>query len=289
MEDTSIIINLGGLAKPATVFIEKISDAVGGIFKPTQTRRVAKAEADAAMIEAKSQIKITDIHRRAVTRWIDEEARKQANIENITQKALLGISEDAHPENMEDDWITNFFDKCRLISDEDMQKLWGKVLSGEANSPGRFSKKTISLLSEIDKNDAVLFVHLCGFAWNIADIMPLIYETNDIVYASRGINFSQLSHLDDIGLISYQSLGNYGLENIPKNLIVHYYGTPITLTFKEPENNTLNSGSVKLTKAGRQLARISDSSPVEGFMEYVIDRWVKREGLAISSPLKTQH
>ncbi len=38
------IINLGELSKPATVLIEKISDAVGGIFKPYQIIRAAKAE-----------------------------------------------------------------------------------------------------------------------------------------------------------------------------------------------------------------------------------------------------
>ena len=30
----SSLINLGDLSKPATVLVEKISDAIGGIFKP---------------------------------------------------------------------------------------------------------------------------------------------------------------------------------------------------------------------------------------------------------------
>lgn len=38
------IVNLGEISKPATVLIEKISDAVGGVFKPYQIRRVAEAE-----------------------------------------------------------------------------------------------------------------------------------------------------------------------------------------------------------------------------------------------------
>jgi hypothetical protein len=43
MGGNSSLINLGDLAKPASVLIEKISDAIGGGFKPWQTRRVAKA------------------------------------------------------------------------------------------------------------------------------------------------------------------------------------------------------------------------------------------------------
>ena len=38
------LINIDELSKPATVLIEKISDAVGGIFEPSQIVRVAKAE-----------------------------------------------------------------------------------------------------------------------------------------------------------------------------------------------------------------------------------------------------
>ena len=44
MGSNNSIVNLGDLSKPATVLIEKISDAIGGIFKPYQIKRIAKAE-----------------------------------------------------------------------------------------------------------------------------------------------------------------------------------------------------------------------------------------------------
>ena len=107
-----------------------------------------------------------------------EEAKKQSNIEEITAKALPQVDENAQPQNMEDDWITNFFDKCRLISDEEMQILWSKVLAGEANSPGTYSKRTVNFLGSLDKSDAFLFQSLCNFCWSIDNIaVPLIYWT----------------------------------------------------------------------------------------------------------------
>ena len=159
------LIALGDLTKPATVLIEKISDAVGGIFKPHQIVRVAKAEAEAERFQAESQIQVTDLHRRAMLRFLEEEAKKQSNIEDITQKALPNLKEDSSPQKVEDDWITNFFDKCRIVSDDDMQKLWSQVLAGEANSPGAFSRKTVNLLADLDKSDAELFMRLCSFGW----------------------------------------------------------------------------------------------------------------------------
>jgi len=59
-------INLGDLTKPATVLIEKISDAIGGIFKPHQIRRIAEAKAEADKIRAISQMEILALGDRAV-------------------------------------------------------------------------------------------------------------------------------------------------------------------------------------------------------------------------------
>ena len=167
----SSLVNLGELSKPATVLIEKISDAVGGVFKPAQIVRVAKAEAQADRIRAETQMEISGLQRRAFHRFLEEEAKKQKNIEDITQKALPQLEENSKPNEVEDDWITNFFDRCRLISDDEMQGLWSRVLAGEANLPGTYSKRTVNFLSDLDKGDADLFTSLCGFAWVIVNVV----------------------------------------------------------------------------------------------------------------------
>ena len=155
----------GDLSKPATVLLEKIFSALGGYFEPFQIRRIAHAKADAAKIAATADIEITELQQRAIRRFVAEETKKQDNMESITAKALPQIGDDAKTENVEDDWITNFFDKCRLISDEEMQTLWSKVLAGEANSPGRFSRRTVNFMASLSKSDAALFSTLCGFCW----------------------------------------------------------------------------------------------------------------------------
>ena len=70
------LINLGELSKPATVFIEKISNAVGGICQPWQMKRVAKAEAEIAITKAQTEIQVTGLQRRAMQRFFEEEARQ---------------------------------------------------------------------------------------------------------------------------------------------------------------------------------------------------------------------
>ncbi len=278
------LIKAGELSKPATVLIEKISDAVGGIFKPFQIVRVAKAEAEADRIHASSQIQIKDLHRRAMHRFLEEEAKKQTNIEDITQKALPLLKEESAPQNIEDDWITNFFDKSRIVSDADMQLLWAKVLAGESNTPGTFSRRTVNLLSDLDKRDAELFKTLCGFAWMIVHLVPLVFGSEIELYNSHGINFETLSHLESLGLIQFGTLAGFQFSGTWKTLAVFYYGRPVVLTFPGEGKNTLDMGKVLLTKAGKELATVCGSKPVEGFFQFVCERWKNQSLIPKNDP-----
>jgi hypothetical protein len=270
------IVSLGDLTKPATVLIEKISSAVGGVFKPFQMVRVAKAEAQAEAIRAEAQIQVTDLHRRAFRRFLEEEAKKQSNIEDITQRALPLIEADATPESVEDDWITNFFDKCRIISDANMQQLWSRILAGEANSPGRFSKKTVNLLGDLGKTDAELFVRLCGFGWMIGGFHPLVFDPHGDIYARHGINFVSLAHLENLGLIRFGLVASFSRAGLPKSVPVSYYGRQMNLILSKETDNVLDLGKVLLARAGQELALVCGATPVEGFYEFVYDRWAKQ-------------
>ena len=158
MSEHTSLVNLGELSKPATVLVKKVSAAIGGVFQPYQIVRVAKAEAEAEVIRARAEIQVTDLHYRAFHRFLDEEAKRQANMEEVTQKALPQLDADAKPEAIEDDWLTHFFDRSRLVSDDEMQQMWSRVLAGEANRHGTFSKRTINFLSSLDKSDAEQFM-----------------------------------------------------------------------------------------------------------------------------------
>ncbi|MDE0331956.1 MAG: DUF2806 domain-containing protein [Nitrospinae bacterium] len=267
------LINLGNLSKPADTLIKKVSDAVGGLFAPYQVKRMAKAEAEAAMIKAQSKTEITDLHRRAVHRWIEEEAQRQKNMEDITAKALPQLDEKATPDSVEDDWLVNFFDKSRIVSDNEMQELWSRVLAGEANTPGTYSKRTVNFLSDLDKADAELFAKLCGFGWMIGYVVPLVFDVQAEIYNKHGINFNSLSHLESIGLVQFDSVASLVQRNLPKKFTVHYYGKLLKLEMPKDSDNELGIGKVLLTKIGQELAPICGSESVEGFREYVMNQW----------------
>jgi hypothetical protein len=280
MSQETSVIKLGNVLKPAETLIKKISKGVGGLAAPWQIERVAKAKieaadsaAEVARIEAHSQIEVADLRQRAARRRIEEDTRHQKNMEDITAKAMPHLNEEAKPDAMEDDWVANFFDKCRIISDGQMQSLWSRVLAGEANNPGTYSNRTVNLLSDLDKSDAELFTKFCGFGWMIGDFIPLVFDEHAEIYSGRGINFITLSHLESIGLIQFSSVIGIQRSNLPRIFVVHYYGKKLLLEMPEAADNRLDIGKTRLTKIGQELALICGSTPVDGFYEYVRDQW----------------
>jgi hypothetical protein len=283
MGETTTIANLGDLAMPATALVEKVSEAVGGIFRPYQIVRVAKAVAEAKKIEAMADVEVTEIQQRGIARLIIEEGKKQENIESITAQAIPLLEDGAKPEEMENDWITNFFDKCKLISDQEMQSLWSKLLAGEANKAGTFSKRTIELVSQLDKADAQLFTIFCSFAFVTGRITPFIFDVKGKVYTEKGLNFEKLSHLDNIGLINFNHVTGFIQHPYQQESLVHYYGTPIYIRFPNEKDNVLQLGHVVLTKIGHELAPLCGSERLDSFLEYVIEKWISA-GLKVWSP-----
>jgi hypothetical protein len=181
MDNQIIKIEAGELSKPATTLIEKISEAIGGFFKPYQMVRTANAASAVARIEVESKIEVSEIERRALIRWLSEEGKRQNNIERITRQALPLLDESATPADIENDWIANYFDKCRIVSDADMQKLWAQVLGSEATTPGTFSKRTVNILADMGKEEAQLFMTLCGFVWDFGIPVPIIQDLSSVL------------------------------------------------------------------------------------------------------------
>lgn len=282
------------LVKPITALVEKVAEGIGGLFAPFQIVRLAKADAKASEIKAnadalvskiqtETNIELQEYQRRAMNRLVAEETRKQINIESITTKAIEDLKEDAKPENIDNDWIANFFDKCKLISDEDMQNIWGRVLAGEANNPGKFSKRTIDFLASMDKEDAELFENLSYYRWFIEGRKQiLIYDETDEIYTKNKINFSALKHLSSIGLINFSST-YFGLKLINQDAYSSYYSSPVILNINSTNtDNLINIGKVLITKMGEELLSIVENEPLPEFFDYILKKWYS-QGLLLHS------
>ncbi|WFO51380.1 DUF2806 domain-containing protein [Aeromonas veronii] len=269
MSDGNSVINFGDLSKPATVLIEKISGAIGVIYEPTKIKRMAKAEVEANKIRVLGDIEISEVQQRALSRFVHEEGKKQENIESITYQATAFLDNSADPMAVDNDWISYFFEKCRNISDAEIQVVWARILAGESNNPGSFSKKTIEIISTLDKSDANLFTTLCSFSVRGRSEFVLVLDYNDEFYKNHGITFPSLNDLEAIGLVKFNSSQNLALLRQPKIVFLNYFDIPIRFTLAQEHNNNLDIGAIILTRAGEELAPICGAKMNPEFLDYL--------------------
>lgn len=278
-EKINSLINIGGSGKAANTFVKRMFDFLGVWIEPKKIRKMAEAEADAALIKFEADIKIEnrkyeyaeDFHNRTKRRLLFEETKRQENIENIVGKAKAQIKDSSDPEKMNDDWITNFFIKARTISEPQMQELWSRILAGEANSPGTFSKRTVNFLEDIDQSDARLFWTLGCFACSFDRPRPLIFDPQSPIYNDKGLNFESLSHLESIGLIKYNDQTYNILKVLPeKPFKIKYFDE--SLFIQADRDGNLPIGKVELTKVGQELISICNITKVDGFIGYLREK-----------------
>jgi hypothetical protein len=243
---------------------------------------VARAEAEAAKIFAATDIEISDLQRRAIQRRLAEDERTQANIEEVVRLAIPHLEADADASKVEEDWLARFFDDCKTVSDEEMQSLWARILAGEANHAGTFSKRTLKLVADLDKRDADMFTTLCRFHWKVGTVRcPVVFDEKADMYTANDLTFGVLNHLDDIGLATFQAAHNFGVGDVNKNMLVARYGEAKFLVIlgdgkTDGKTDRLDVGHVLFTKPGEELASICVTSPVEGLADYVTDYWFRQ-------------
>ena len=273
-------VNLEGLSKTGNRLIETIRDAVGMVYRPRQIVKLAEALLKADQLLA-SNPQAKDLFGRTVERWLTEEVHSQENMESVTSKALPYVTEDAKPDSMKRDWITNFFNKCRLVSEDEMQELWAHILAGEANAPGSFSKRTVNAIEDLDKTEANLFTNLCGFLCdlhyspNSTLSVPVVLNWKDEIYNQNGIRLDTLIRLESIGFIKLSQDQTLAFIRGHTPLRVSYFDRQFSMRDPSPQisGKALRTGQVELTTIGQELAPICGSKPLAGFFEYLMKHW----------------
>ncbi|MCY3542047.1 MAG: DUF2806 domain-containing protein [Gammaproteobacteria bacterium] len=152
-------------------------------------RILAQGDADALVIQAKgqttaleiitdAQLKATDALANTSTqvrtlaelkdeielRITFQEEKRQANIQSVVSNAADLIGEKTVGQHdIDHDWVAQFFADVMDVSSVAMQKLWGKILAGEVETPGMTSLRTLSILKQMSQREAMLFERVCKF------------------------------------------------------------------------------------------------------------------------------
>lgn len=272
------LVDLGSLARPAEILVQRFCDGVGGSFKPWQLRRIAKAESDAEIIRARGEIEKqrildaaslgkTEIGQRAIARLIEREVKNQINTEEILSKAIESLQPNSRPEQISSDFVISVFEKSKSVSESDLQELWGRLIASEANQPSSVPKIVLETLARMDSQDASLFDKFsvcCLGIPGISDepsIFPFFTTGVEELLKMHGIDFEALRHFETLGLISIESLGyNYsGSFRDPSRenaVLLGRNAEWATIVFEPTERFRIDVGKILLTKAGKKIVTL---------------------------------
>lgn len=265
------IINLDGISEVAVLLIEKISDAIGWIA----SKNTPEKEAIQTFIEDIKDSNFDPITKSALISNANTIVKDYCNQASILQNALMSLRSDAKPGDVDNDWISQFMNKAKLVSDPEFQIIWGRILAEECNTPGYVPRSLLHVLEQMDRNDAEKFTAICALSvytmeGNTKEYTPIIIDEHmGDYYSDKGVRLSDLIDLQALGLINVDisalSTG-YTLKFDSSPVIIYYYDN----TYVLPNGiKQFSVGNVIFTKIGQALCHAIEVDGHEDFFDKI--------------------
>ena len=265
-----------------------VASGVREIHKDVLGRQRAKWRSEERLIEARTERQVRDLmdanvataENAAIDRGLDRESamqtrevREAQNIRDIVVEAAQSLEgEEVEDYESDGDWAAHFFDGAANVSNHDLQQIWARILAHEARAPGTTSKRTITALRHLSRDEARRF----------ADLAEFVLRGNSVFYQESytdefaPLDFTNLILIEDSGLIE----GVPGRLSIPITLssiqsdefddLLEYQGG--VLRFCNGSETKLADFSIpcaRLSVAGRELMRIIAPKPNMRYLQQI--------------------
>ena len=285
MPDVPVISGTVALAKYAASGVGGIASTILVNWRASKEGRArltsAQFEAEIRVIEAKAEAQVLEIMADAqsgVLRTADQQVeggsgrleinraninqmiefqsyKRMANTSAVIEGAAEELADKEVPNHEPDpDWTARFFDCVKDVSSDDMQKLWARILSGEVESPGRTSLRTLDILRNMTISDARMFQTLCTFMMRKDFVF---YD--DPVKNIDGLRYGTLAHLQDCGLVRLASFLKISLRFTEEgNIVLFNQSSTLMISRDEDSIESLDIPIASITAAGQELYGIVD-------------------------------
>ena len=302
---SSPLVKIDSLVKVNGKFGSKLWESVKnffGYFKPVGSAINAKAEVSDLLTRGKAIKKIKELlycdddtaQQLALSSnqyEILKNARQFKNRIDIVKKAMTidVLPEDVTDEPVDEDWMSEFFEYCKNMSNENMKVLWARILAEEVSKPGSLSKRAIDFCRTISTKEAETFTKFCHLVWKRKDSMFYVYcSSGDVDRIEEfDITYEEILMLDSIGLITYSVGSVYdfhfnGNETVECNKTIKYYDNEYLIE----RNATYKGGDwhvpcLRLTPIGMELFKICGSEKNLSYLKKAI-KMFETEGLLLT-------
>lgn len=238
--------------------------------------KIIAATADAAAELCKDD---PDLAKRALTYFGGKIVKEQINRESVAREMIEDLS--VNPpiieptDNVDEDWLSIFWDLAGQKSTREVQVLLGKLLRNEICKPGSVSPHTLHLLSVLTSPLASSFQRLCNISIDDREsafvVHPNVMTFQQIgPLSDYGIHYNDLFQLDGAGLLrSAETLTlNYAEDPTAKLESVDYAGQPAKLVLAGKQVRLL-----QFTQAGRELRGLIELHPNSNYTQKLQEKF----------------
>lgn len=246
--------------------VHKLYQTISDIFSPAAT--YMKGISDRLKISNDEKIvkRIESIDDPVLQMMYQQEKYKLTNISKIaslSEQELQATPEDNVSDTpVSSTWIYEFFENAGKISDEEVQLVWSKILTGEIKEPGTFSLRTLQTIFYSSKEELQLFYNstkfmFCGF--------HLIKEHTRMPYSEP--KFADYTKLQWAGFLGTQHCADGVI--IDKDEFINFGSKFVKARLKEKDKPVeLKLPGFSLTPVGEDLFKIGAAEPTKEMLKY---------------------
>lgn len=278
MSDIKIsLIDLGDVSGAVAQVVCRFMDMLergAGYIAPPKVARDAKYDAEAEFIkEIAGNTNLNPVVRSAAISNLKKEVKAYMNQTNVIAGAIPLLKTDANPEMVDEDWISLFMDKVKLISDTHMQLLWSQLLAQEMNEPSSISRQLLWIFFQMSKTDAEKFEKLtsiCVEFWEdgkLFEATPVIDVGGATIERDFGIFYDDITNLESFGLIKLNE-NNPFYYRADEEWEMKYFNKRVLLL---KSGETVVTGKVSFTKSGFELYKICEKKYDEKSYQYICE------------------
>ncbi len=267
------------LGPAAKELVTRVFDCVFGIAAPFGKLVHAHVDVGSERVRRRGEV-TTEAEITELRAFIASNARERMEFHRVG--AIMGktapmLEPTSDPNRIDRDWILEFYDAARLVSDDEMQSLFARILAGEANRPGAFQKRCIPFLESLEKEEAQLITRLCSRVVSL-DGRPVLAPNSVRGTPEQGVLTSEeMARLMTIGFLQTTGSVWENLHGMPfpnGEATIVYFGEERTFVPKTQQGTHLiYLGERDLTAVGAQLSRIAGAVKIPGYLDELIAAW----------------
>ena len=160
------------------------------------------------------------------------------------------------------DWFSRWRAEARLVTSDELRRMWARILVEEVKAPETISLKTLDVLKNLTKKDIEIFIKVARL--HIGHLIYVYYDNIKTNYLFL-TNTSEAVLLQNSGLLSevtFSLVPEKYCENNNTKCEIICYGTKFVISAEDLLLSSNKFCSFQLSLAAQELLSIADNIPI---------------------------